>query len=196
MNHPELYIENQQGVVNIHKLLTPQESASAIFSHVSDGVEIAKKHGLPESIIAIIREHHGTTLLAPFYYKEVEQMGGVEVCQSAFRYQGPKPRSKESAIIMICDSVEAASRSLEEIHEASLSELVHRIVGNRSADRQFVECGLTFKELESIKKALVQRLLAIYHVRVKYPTKVPSEAALDKSEASDRTPQESPSFVQ
>ncbi len=173
MNNPQFYTENQQGAVNIHQLLTPLESAQVIISHVTDGEAIARKARLPQPFIDIIREHHGTTLVYYFYRKQLELRGNrpEEVDESQFRYPGPKPRSKESAIIMICDSVEAATRSLEEINEQTLTELVNRLVSEKAEDGQLDDCQLTFEELSRVKKTLVKTLLLSHHVRVKYPKK-------------------------
>lgn len=169
--NPQFYTENQQGAVNIHQLLTPLESAQVIISHVIDGVALAQKNHLPEPFIDIIREHHGTTLVYYFYRKQLELKGGKkeEVDEKAFRYPGPKPQTKESAIIMICDTVEAASRSLEEINESTLTQLVDRLVGERSEEKQFDDCQLTFEELAKVKRSLVKSLLLAQHVRIKYP---------------------------
>jgi len=173
INNPQFYTENQQGVVNIHQLLTPLESAQVIISHVTDGEEIAKKARLPQSFIDIIREHHGTTLVYYFYRKQLELKGNrvEEVDEAQFRYPGPRPRTKESAIIMICDTIEAATRSLEIINEQTLTELVNRLVSEKAEDSQFDDCQLTFEELANIKKTLVKTLLLSHHVRVKYPKK-------------------------
>lgn len=174
MNNPQFYTENQQSYgVNIHQLLTPLESAQVIISHVTDGELIAKRAHLPQRFIDIIREHHGTTLVYYFYRKQLELKGNrpEEVDESQFRYPGPKPRSKESAIIMICDSVEAATRSLEEINEQTLTELVNRMVTDKEEDGQFDECQLTFEELSRVKRTLVKTLLISHHVRIKYPKK-------------------------
>jgi hypothetical protein len=173
MNNPQFYTENQQGAVNIHQLLTPLESAQVIISHVTDGEMIARKANLPESFIDIIREHHGTTLVYYFYRKQLELKGNrvEEVDESQFRYPGPKPRTKESAIIMICDSVEAATRSLEVINEHTLNELVNRLISEKAEDGQLDDCRLTFEELAKVKKTLVSTLLLSHHVRVKYPKK-------------------------
>jgi len=175
MNNPQFYTENQQGAVNIHQLLTPLESAQVIISHVTDGVAIAKKYRVPEAFIDIIREHHGTTLVYYFYRKQLELKGGKknEIDEAQFRYPGPKPRTKESAIIMICDSIEAASRSMEEVSEKAISEMIDRLVREKGEDGQFTECQLTFEELSRIKRVLVKALLISYHVRVKYPKKEP-----------------------
>ncbi|MES2272816.1 MAG: HDIG domain-containing metalloprotein, partial [Chlamydiota bacterium] len=173
LNNPQFYTENQQGAVNIHQLLTPLESAQVIISHVTDGEEIARKHHLPGPFIDIILEHHGTTLVYYFYRKQLELQGGKaeNVDEKLFRYPGPKPRTKESAIIMICDSVEAASRSLEEINEATLTELVDRVVREKEEDGQFSDCQLTFEEMGRVKKTLVKTLLLSHHGRIKYPKK-------------------------
>lgn len=175
MNNPQFYTENQQGAVNIHQLLTPLESAQVIISHVTDGMAIAKKYRIPEPFIDIIREHHGTTLVYYFYRKQLELKGGKkeEVDESQFRYPGPKPRTKESAIIMICDSVEAASRSMEAINEKTITELIEHLVEEKAEDGQFNECQLTFQELSQVKRVLAKSLLITYHVRVKYPKKTP-----------------------
>lgn len=173
LNNPQFYTENQGGAVNMHQLLTPLESAQVIISHVTDGEAIARKYHLPQSFIDIIREHHGTTLVYYFYRKQLELKGGKasEVDEKQFRYPGPKPRSKESAIIMICDSVEAASRSIEEISESSLTELIDRLVSEKGEDGQFDECQLTFEELGRVKKTLAKTLLLTHHIRIKYPKK-------------------------
>ncbi len=171
MLNPQFYTENQQTAVNIHQLLTPAESAQVIISHVLDGEMLAKKYRLPQVFIDIIREHHGTTLVYYFYCKQIELKGGrkEDVDESVFRYPGPKPQTKESAIIMICDTIEAASRSLEIISEQSLAELIDRLVLQKAEDGQFDECNLTFEELRRVKQTLLKALLITRHVRIKYP---------------------------
>ena len=173
INNPQFYTENQGGAVNIHQLLTPLESAQVIVSHVTDGEAIARKNRLPQEFIDIIREHHGTTLVYYFYRKQLELKGGraEEVDESQFRYPGPKPHTKESAIVMICDSIEAASRSMEEINEENLTEMINRLVREKGEDGQFDECQLTFEELGKVKRTLVKSLLLAHHVRIKYPKK-------------------------
>ncbi len=168
---PQYFTENQQGGINVHQLLTPKESARAILAHVTEGVILARKAGLPEQFIDIIKEHHGTSLVYYFYRKELDALGGdpVLVDEKEFRYPGPKPRSKESAIIMIADSVEAASRSLEDINEASLMELATQLVRIKEKDGQLDSCLLTFEELTIVKTTLVKTLVAYSHSRVKYP---------------------------
>jgi cyclic-di-AMP phosphodiesterase PgpH len=173
LNNPHFFTENQSGGVNIHQLLTPQESAQVIISHVKDGEMLAKKYRLPQPFIDIILQHHGTTLVFYFYAKEVELHSGKkeEVDISKFQYPGPKPQTKEAAIIMVCDTIEAASRSLDDSSESTLTEMVDRLVKERSEAGQFDECNLTFQELGMIKKALIKTLMVTHHVRIKYPKK-------------------------
>lgn len=172
---PQYFTENQQGGMNIHQLLTPQESAQVIIAHVSEGVALARKAGLPEQFIDIIKEHHGTTLTYYFYRKQLEKVGGDKslVNEHEFRYAGPKPRSKESVIIMIADTVEAASRSLDKITEESLMELASRLIKEKADDGQFDDSLLTFEELAIVKSTLVKTLVAYGHARVKYPVQDP-----------------------
>ena len=175
LNTPHYYTENQMlsggRPFNIHQLLTPIESAYIIKSHIQDGVALAKQSKLPQPFIDVIQQHHGTTLIRFFYVKQVEEMGGnaTEVDESAFRYPGPKPQTKENAIIMLADSSEAASRSLEDNSEEAICALVEKIVSEKINDGQFDECPLTFKELFTIKEKLVEMLKATHHMRVKYP---------------------------
>lgn len=170
---PQYFTENQQGGVDVHQLLTPQESAEVIIAHVSEGVALARKAGLPEQFIDIIKEHHGTSLVYFFYRKQLEKMGGdkSKVDEAEFRYAGPKPRSKESAIIMIADSLEAASRSLDKINEESLSELAARLIREKIDDGQFTNCLLTLEELSMVTASLVKTLVAFGHSRIKYPSR-------------------------
>lgn len=170
---PQYFTENQANGLNIHQLLTAKESAHVIIAHVSEGVAMARKTGLPEQFVDIIKEHHGTTLVYFFYRKQLEKMGHdlTQVDESEFRYSGPKPHSKESGILMIADSLEAASRSLEQINEQTLTELVNRLVKEKVEDGQFDDCLLTFEEMAIVKTTLVRTLLAFMHARVKYPSR-------------------------
>ncbi|MDJ0651798.1 MAG: HDIG domain-containing protein [Simkaniaceae bacterium] len=173
LSNPHYFTENQMGGFNIHQLLTPQESAQLIIAHVSEGEGLARKHGLPSHFIDIIREHHGTTLVYYFFCKQVKQMGGHvdAVDETFFRYPGPKPRTKESAIIMMADTIEAASRSLEEINEETITELVNRLIGEKLEDGQFDECQLTFDEFGIVKRVIIKTLAVARHLRIKYPVK-------------------------
>lgn len=171
--NPHYFTENQLGGFNIHQLLTPLESAQVIVGHVAEGEALARKHRLPKNFIDIIREHHGTSMVYYFYCKQVEQMGGdlTKVNEELFHYNGPKPHSKESAIIMIADMLEAASRSLEEVSETGLSELLEKLIKERAQENQLDACQLTFEELGLVKKAMVRCLMVTRHLRVKYPAK-------------------------
>lgn len=171
---PQYFTENQQGGINMHQLLTPQESAQVIISHVNEGVVMARRAGLPESFISIIKEHHGTTLVYYFYHKQLELTSSDRnpSIENEFRYLGPKPKSKESAIIMIADSLEAAARSLDDFTEEAVRHLVERIIIEKSDDGQFDDCRLTFEELQIVKNALIKTLVAASHSRIKYPKKI------------------------
>ncbi len=170
---PQFFTENQMPGVNVHQLLTPLESAQVIISHVSEGVAMALKAKLPQAFVAIIQEHHGTQLVYYFYHKQVELMQGRAdlVNQEEFRYKGPKPRSKESAIIMIADSLEAASRSLDIVDTESVQRLVNKLVDEKADEGQFEDCRLTFEELKIVKNTLIQTVLTSSHSRIKYPKK-------------------------
>lgn len=168
---PQYFTENQQGPLNLHQLLTPKESAQVIIAHVPEGVALARMFGLPEQFVDIIKEHHGTSLVYFFYRKYLDEMGGdkSKVDQKVFRYSGPTPRTKESAIIMIADTFEAASRSLDEVNEQTLAELIEKLIQIKIQDGQFDECILSFQELAQIKKVMVHTLIAAGHSRIKYP---------------------------
>lgn len=169
--NPQYFTENQLGGFNIHRLLSPKESAQVIIAHVEEGEKLARKYGLPESFIEIIKEHHGTTLVYYFYKKELEKQGAEKgyILEEDFRYKGPKPKSKESAILMIADCVEAASRSLDNASEEDICKLVEKIVRDRLFDGQLEESSLTFEELKKVKKAIIKGLMVTHHVRVRYP---------------------------
>lgn len=179
LNTPHYYTENQMlsggRPFNIHLLLTPVESAYIIKSHVHDGVALARQHKLPQPFIDIIQQHHGTTLIKYFYAKQLEMVGGNpdDIDERTFRYPGPKPQTKEAAIIMLTDSAEAASRSLEDNSEQAIRKLVDKITQDKVNDGQFDECSLTFKELFLIKTKLVEMIKATHHMRIKYPEAQP-----------------------
>jgi len=168
MENPMYFTENQSTNVNPHNELTPKDSAHIIINHVIRGVELAKKNHLPDRIIDFIRTHHGTSLVYYFYKKE-EELNGGEADRSYFQYPGPIPFSKETAILMMCDSVEAASRSIKEPTAQLLDNLVEKIVNKQLEDGQFMNADITFKELQIIKKVLKKKLKNIYHLRIEYP---------------------------
>ena len=167
--HPTFFTENQMTGVNKHNELTPKESAHIIINHVLDGIQLAKNNKLPDRIIDFIRTHHGTTSVYYFYKKECELLGEENVSIKDFQYPGPKPFSKETAILMMCDSVEAASKSLKEPTSNSIAVFVEKIIDLQMANGQFLNANVTFKEIESIKEVLKKKLNNIYHLRIEYP---------------------------
>jgi putative nucleotidyltransferase with HDIG domain len=172
MLKPAYFIENQ-GQENRHESLVPAMSTLIIIAHVKEGVELARQYNLPQPIVDIIAEHHGTTLVEFFYRRATElsqtDPNGTEIDEQNYRYPGPKPSSRESAVLMLSDAVESASRALTEPTPARIASLVHDLAMKRLLDGQFDECGLTLEELELIERSLVKSLTAVYHGRVKYP---------------------------
>jgi len=173
MLKPGYFVENQGQDVNRHDALVPAMSTLIIIAHIKDGADLARQHHLPQSLIDFIQQHHGTTLVEYFYRRANEQSEANpdkgEVAESAFRYPGPKPQTKEAAVLMLADAVESASRALVEPTPARIESLVHEIAMKRLLDGQFDSCGLTLHELATIEDSLVKSLTAVYHGRVKYP---------------------------
>ncbi|ALM06742.1 phosphohydrolase [Sediminicola sp. YIK13] len=167
MNNPTYFTENQITNVNPHNELQPLDSAKIIIDHVIEGVEIARKNNLPDRVIDFIRVHHGTTLVYYFYKKQMELEEGAD--ENDFRYPGPIPFSKETAILMMADSIEAASKSLKNPTFLIIDEFVDKIISGQMNANQFLNANITFKEIETIKKVLKQKLINIYHLRVEYP---------------------------
>ncbi|MGB0896291.1 MAG: HD family phosphohydrolase [Flavobacteriaceae bacterium] len=168
MNDPTYFIENQNNNINPHNELAPKESAKIIIDHVLHGIEIAKKNNLPDRIIDFIRTHHGTSLV--YYFYSLEKKAKQESVDMAhFQYKGPKPFSKETAILMMCDSVEAASKSIKNPDYTKISAFVDQIIEKQKSDGQFLNADITFKEIELIKKVLKHKLINIYHLRIEYP---------------------------
>jgi putative nucleotidyltransferase with HDIG domain len=168
---PQYYLENRFSIPDLHCLLTPLESAELIISHVTLGMKLAKENGLPPSIIDVIAQHHGTGLVYYFYHEEMKRcrMKGAALDVEKFRYPGPRPTTREAAIVMLADSVEAAFRSLEHVTESATAELVESVVGEKIRDHQLDHSHLTFDEIEAIKKIFIKSLMAASHTRVKYP---------------------------
>ncbi|ARV14534.1 HD family phosphohydrolase [Polaribacter sp. SA4-12] len=169
MLNPMYFTENQSTGVNPHNDLSPRDSSRIITDHVIKGVELAKKYKLPDRIIDFIRTHHGTSSTYYFYMKEKELNPDTEVDIKKFQYQGPIPFSKETAILMMCDSAEAASKSLKIPTALSVSNLIDKIIAKQMADNQFLNSNITFREIEIIKKVIKKKLMNIYHLRVEYP---------------------------
>lgn len=167
MQNPTMFTENQTSSINSHNELDPKESAEIIIGHVIKGIEIARKYNIPDRIIDFIRTHHGTTLVYYFYKKELDQNGTAN--KEDFTYPGPTPFSRETAILMMSDSVEAASKSLKEPSSTIIDNLVEKIVDNQMEQGQFLNADITFKEIQIIKKVLKKKLNNIFHLRVEYP---------------------------
>ncbi len=164
---PQYFIENQVNLPNPHENKSPSLSAMIIINHVKEGVEMGKEMGLPREIIDFIAQHHGTTLVKYFYAKAKEM--GIEADESTFRYPGPKPQTKETAIVMLCDSSEAAVKSLKEPNEESIRATVNSIFESLLEDGQFDEAPITMRELRIVKEEIIKSLTAIHHKRVEYP---------------------------
>ncbi|MCX5781799.1 MAG: HDIG domain-containing protein [Elusimicrobia bacterium] len=166
LSHPEYFIENQEVGENPHTTLTPPMSGLIISSHVKEGVALAKQYKLDKAIVDCIQEHHGTSLMHYFYHRAVEQ--SPETKNETFRYPGPKPRSKVTAILMIADAVEASSRTLEDHSAGKLKDAVEKVINNKFIDGQFSECPITLHDLSTIAESMVLTLGGIYHARIKY----------------------------
>lgn len=164
---PKFYVENQQNGENPHNKISPFMSTLIITSHTKDGAEMAKEYQIPKEIRDIMYEHQGTTFLAYFYNAAKKIDPNVE--KEEFRYSGPKPKTKESAIIMLADSIEAAIRSLDEKAPMAMENMIRKIINGKIEDNQLSEADLTFKEIEIIIKTFVKTLVSIHHVRIKYP---------------------------
>ncbi len=183
LSNPAAFIENQAGGDNIHDELDPETSAQLLKSHVSAGIDIAYKSGLPKALIAFIPQHHGTAVMSYFLARARDQaaapFGGLETVEGKkaadavdirkFRHGGPKPQVREAAIIMLADSVEASVRSLASRDEPAIRAMVSKIIEERISDDQFDECDLTLRDVELIREAFVEQLLGMYHQRVAYP---------------------------
>jgi putative nucleotidyltransferase with HDIG domain len=181
--NPLGFIENQAGGDNVHDSLEPEVSAQLLKQHVADGIDLAYRYRLPKTIIAFIPQHHGTTVISYFYAKAREEAaapyGGLEtaagreaadaVDAARFRHAGPKPQTREAAILMLADGVEASVRSLTARDETAIRAMVTRIIDERMADGQFEECDLTLRDVDHIRAAFVEQLLGMYHQRIAYP---------------------------
>jgi putative nucleotidyltransferase with HDIG domain len=181
--NPLAFIENQAGGENIHDELDPETSAQILKQHTADGIDIAYKAKLPKTLIAFIPQHHGTAIMSYFYARAkgaaAEPYGGPQTADGAraaaavderkFRHSGPKPQTREAALIMLADGVEASVRSLSSRDEPAIRAMVARIIDERLSDGQFDECDLTLRDVEKIKEAFVQQLLGMYHQRIAYP---------------------------
>lgn len=195
---PEYFVENQRDGVNPHDEKNPSMSALVIKAHVKEGVEMARKFKLPRVISDVIRQHHGTSLIQYFYYQaQQRQKKGdtkppvekkameIKVDESTYRYDGPKPAFKESAIIFFADGIEAASRSLKKVTQPNIEELIDNMFQSRIKDGQLDECPLTFQELDKIRKSFIYTLLNMLHARIEYPKEESKEANKEADSTND-----------
>jgi putative nucleotidyltransferase with HDIG domain len=198
INKPSYFVENQMGLTSRHKEISPTMSRLIIVGHVKDGIEMAKEYGLPSVLWQFIEAHHGTTLVEHFYNeakkqktKSAKQKAAEVPSESEFRYPGPKPRTKEAAIVLLVDTVEGAVRSLPEITPVRIEAVVHNMSMRRLQDGQFDECDLSLRELSQIETSISKALAAHYHGRIAYPTApdapepAQSQAAEQKSDSLD-----------
>jgi cyclic-di-AMP phosphodiesterase PgpH len=169
LKRPYFFKENQITKDNPHDKITPNLSALIITSHVKNGIELATKYKLPSSIIDIIREHHGNTLVAYFYHKALNNDAVDTITEEKFRYSFPRPQSKEAAIVMLADSVEAYIRSLSEPTQHQVEQGVKKIIKEKLLDDQLDESDITLRDLDKVAKAFVKVLAGIFHERIEYP---------------------------
>ena len=169
IGRPNFFIENQAMGMNPHDRISNLKSAEVIIDHVKNGVKMAQKHKLPAVIIEFIATHHGTTKAKYFYLKHQEQNPDQEVDEKAFIYPGPLPRSKEAAVVMLVDGIEAASRSMKEKTHENLKTLIDSMIDKKIEDKQLDDSDLTFRDIDTIKRTLLEKLINIYHIRIEYP---------------------------
>jgi putative nucleotidyltransferase with HDIG domain len=166
---PVMFIENQAGGLNPHSSLDFDESARIVINHVAQGVELAHKHNLPEAIVQFIRTHHGRSKAKYFYFSYKNKYPDREVDEALFTYPGPEPSTRECAVVMMADAVEAASRSLEIKNEENISKLVHDLIDGQFKDGRFNNADITFKDIATVKRVYTEQLVNIYHARISYP---------------------------
>ena len=169
MEMPMYFIENQANGINPHDEISFDESAAIIIGHVIKGIEIARANNLPEHIIDFIRTHHGTSLTSYFYRSFQNTFPDAEIDEAKFHYPGPIPFSKETAVLMMADSVEAASRSLKKYDAETIDNLVERIINTQIEQNQYANADITFRDINTLKKIFKKKLMNIYHVRMEYP---------------------------
>ncbi|MDI3280890.1 MAG: HDIG domain-containing protein, partial [Bacillota bacterium] len=176
LKRPYFFVENQMAAENPHDKLSPTLSTLIITSHVKDGLDLAREYRLPRVVADIIQQHHGDDLVRYFYFRATEHERDQPVSEEDFRYAGPKPQSKEAAIVMLADSVEAAVRAVEKPTPTKVEAVVRRIIRERLSDGQLDECDLTLRDLNRIGEAFLRVLSGIFHTRIEYPEKLLKEA--------------------
>jgi putative nucleotidyltransferase with HDIG domain len=184
MMRPSYFTENMNGKRSKHEKLAPSLSSLILVSHVKDGVEMARRYKLPKPVIEIIQQHHGESLTY-FYHKAKAEGNGEEVAEEVYRYPGPKPKTKEAALVMIADCVEAASRSIPNPSPSSISDLVEKIIEDKLEDGQLDECDLTMKDLHEISESMKRSLMAMMHGRIRYPDGSSNSKHIRKEDTDD-----------
>ena len=164
---PSYYIENQSNGESPYDTLTPQDSARRVIEHVSAGMELARRHGVPDKVRAFIPEHHGTRLVTYFFRKAFAEDPTID--PEPFRYLGPKPQSRETAIVMLADSVEAVVRSSHDRSPPRIEALVQAVIAERASEGQLEQCELTLRDLKTIRDSFIATLRGVYHARIEYP---------------------------
>lgn len=197
MVHPEYFTENQMVTGNKHDELEPSMSRLVIFNHVKEGIEIARKYHLNHRIVDFIPEHHGTSIMHYFYQKALAEGFTEGLEEKDYRYPGPKPQSKETAIVLLADSVEGATRAMDEHTPQRIEDVVRKVINNKFIDGQLDECNLTLREIDTIATTFVRVLSAMYHGRVKYPEysngNHPKKSSKEDPNSSGQNPQDSES---
>jgi len=173
MENPEFFIENQKYTENPHDALDDAESAKIIIEHVSKGLKIARQDNLPRIILEFIQTHHGTSRVEYFYRNYLKKVPAEQVDETKFRYPGPKPSTREMAVVMICDGIEAATRSIKDKNQETLSRMIDAIIDGKINDGQLKEAPLTLKEIEITRSVLKELINSMYHVRIEYPNAKP-----------------------
>ena len=173
---PGYYVENQLAGDNPHDALDPETSAQIIRQHVSKGLELAQPYGIPSRVQAFIPQHHGTRLI-PYFYRQATERG-LNVNEAAFRYPGPRPQSRETAIVMLADSTEAMVRASADRSSERIDAIVEEVIAERLAEGELEECDLTLRELRTIAASFKQTLSGVYHPRIEYPEPTPQERRL------------------
>lgn len=189
IKRPYFFIENQFMMDNPHDKYPPSLSTLVLTSHVKDGVEMMREYNMPEVLADIVQQHHGTNLVSYFYHKAKE--AGGEVAEADFRYPGPTPQTKEAAIVMLADSVEAAVRSLSQPTPGRIDGLVRKIIKDRLNDGQLDECDITLRELDQVGTAFVQILSGVFHKRIEYPDRLPEGERMKNNDSDQQRPGES-----
>jgi hypothetical protein len=193
INKPEYFVENEMGSKSRHKELSPAMSQLIIVGHVKDGIEMAKEYKLPAVIRQFIETHHGKTLVEYFYNEARKKANGTQAqpSESEFRYAGPRPRTKEAAIVMLADASEGAVRSLAEVTPTRIEAVIHNMAMKRLQDGQFDECDISLRELSLVEASMTKTLSAHYHGRIAYPVRLdetstqPAAAASEDSDIQD-----------